>query len=36
MHEKYGPIVRVNPYEPHIIDHEFYDELYSSNRKSDK
>lgn len=37
MHEKYGPIVRINPEEVHIIDGDFYDEIYTGfSRKRDK
>lgn len=36
LHEKYGPIVRLSPYELHISTPDFYDTLYSATKKRDK
>ncbi|KAI9711590.1 MAG: hypothetical protein M1820_002155 [Bogoriella megaspora] len=36
LHDKYGPIVRIGPNEVHILDHSYYDTLYSMTNRFDK
>ncbi|KAF8857866.1 cytochrome P450, variant [Acephala macrosclerotiorum] len=36
LHKQYGPIVRITPFEVHIEDSDFYDELYSRSARYDR
>ena len=32
LHQQYGPIIRINPFETHINNPDFYDEIYVSSK----
>lgn len=36
LHEKYGPVVCINPYEIHVSDPEFHDTFFSNDRSANK
>lgn len=36
LHARYGPIIRINPYELHISDPEYIDKLYASSASGEK
>ncbi|KAH8890336.1 cytochrome P450 [Thozetella sp. PMI_491] len=36
LHEQYGPIIRISPYELHIHDSHYYDKFYRDDSRSNK
>lgn len=36
LHTRYGPIIRINPFEVHISDPYYYDTIYASTARGEK
>ncbi|KAI0866422.1 putative cytochrome P450 [Xylaria cubensis] len=36
LHKKYGPIIRINPFELHVEDSDYFDELYTRHKEYER